>query len=311
MQQPVEGFSLRAVNAEDGALWQKLADAIRRGQYPTVTNQRQEYRFNLRYQGSSILQFTWADYRGGALREAQTSDQAKALIDDLKSADGMMLFCDMKALAAGDDRSNQIGRMTVLVTQALKELERPIAIAIVLTKTDLVTDFQPILLDRLQGLIAAVNASSTISGAMIPIACGHELRNVVMPLLFALHMTVKWQAESARTAADTQEALARSYEDKSRGVTGAINWISSKLDEELTPRQKANQARSQATEKLQEFNRIRDPAESLSYYVQKLPLIQSHLEVRDYVQLLMQTRRGILTQTLKVQDPFSMFDDSF
>jgi GTPase SAR1 family protein len=309
MQQSVEGFSLRAVNLEDHNRWKNLADRIRREEYPVSTDQRQEYSFHLRYQGRNIVEFAWADYRGGTLRETQESDRAKALLEDLKSADGIMLFCDSSALEAGDRRSNQIGRMITLTTQALKNLERPISLAIVLTKTDLVVDFQVTLLDSLSGLITAVNVSSNVVGAIIPIACGKELCNISMPLLFVLHTSVLWQAVLASATAETHQGLAKSYEARSRGFVGTVDWIISKVRDRPTFREMAAKERSEAAAKLREFDVIRDPAESLYYYVQKLPLIKTDLTLTNYVELLTQSRGGVLNHKLKPQDPFSMFDE--
>lgn len=309
MQQSVEGFSLRAVDLEDHNRWKNLSDGIRRGDYPVSTDQRQEYKFHLRYQGRNILEFAWADYRGGAIRETQESDQAKVLLEDLKSADGIMLFCDSSALVAGDQRSNQIGRMTTLTAQALKTLDRPISLAIVLTKTDLVADFQVNLLEPLNGLITAINVSTTVLGAVIPISCGRELCNVSMPLLFTLHATVLWQAILIHETAEAHQERAKSYEDQSRGVVGALDWIISRVSDQPTFREMAVKERSEAAAKKREFDIIRDPAESLYYYVQKLPLIKDDLALVDYVELITQSRGGILNHRLKQQDPFSMFDE--
>ncbi|NEP62334.1 MAG: hypothetical protein F6K31_36285 [Symploca sp. SIO2G7] len=309
MQQSVEGFSLRAADSEDHKRLKNLADGIRRGEYPVATDQRQAYKFYLRYQGRNILEFAWADYRGGALRETQESGQAQALLKDLKSTDGLMLFFDSNALAAKDHRSNQIRRMTTLTTQALKELERPISLAIVLTKTDLVSDFELTLLESLNGLIAAVNVSKTVLGAIIPISCGKELCNVSMPLMFALHAAVIWQAALASTTAEKHQNLAKSYEDRGRGVGGAINWIVSKVNEESTFREMAAKERLAAATKLREFDLIREPAESLYYYVRKLPLIKPDLSLNDYTDLLEKAREGLLKHQLKQQDPFLMFEE--
>lgn len=309
MQQSVEGFSLRAVDLEDHSRWRNLSDGIRRGDYPVSTDQRQEYKFHLRYQGRNILEFAWADYRGGTLRETQESDQAKALLEDLKSADGIMLFCDSSALVAEDQRTNQIGRMTALATQTLKSLERPISLAIVLTKTDLIVDFEVTLLNPLSGLIAAVNVSNTIVGAIIPISCGKELCNVAMPLLFTLHAAVLWRAELMRETAEAHKERAESYESQSRGVAGVWNWIASRASEQPTLREMAVKERSEALAKLREFDIIRDPAEALSYYVQKLPLIKPDLALNCYVELLAQVKGGILNHMVKQQDPFLMFDE--
>lgn len=308
MQQSVEGFRLKAVKLEDHKRWVEIADRIQQGDYPVATDQRQEYNFSLRYQGRNILEFTWADYRGGAIRETQDSEQAKALLEDLKTADGIMLFCDCHALLEGDTRSNQIGRMTALTSQALGELNRPMSLAIVLTKTDLVTNFQADLLKSLNGFITAVNASEFVLGALIPIACGKQLRNVSIPLLFVLYTTVVFQAAATYAAAESHEEQAKSYETLSKGFVGTFDWIVSKISKESTYKELADREREQALAKQRQFEDIREPAMSLHHYVQKLPLIQPELALTDYVQLLSNTSTGIREDSAQTLDPFSIFN---
>ena len=118
MQQSINDFCLKAVDSEDRQALLKLADDIQKGKYPLPTDQRSEYKFNLRYQGKDVFPFTWADYRGGAIIQKQDSEQAQLLLEDLKKTDGIMMFCDADALARGNIRSNQLGRMTTLISQA-------------------------------------------------------------------------------------------------------------------------------------------------------------------------------------------------
>ena len=290
MQQSVEGFRLRAVQFEDHKRWIALAERIRQGEYPAATDQRQEYNFYLRYEGRKILQFVWADYRGGAIRETQDSEQAKSLLQDLKTADGIMLFCDCHKLSQGDLRSNQIGRMTAL------------------TKNDLVTNFQENLLAPLAGLIAAINASEFVVGALIPVACSKELRNVSMPLLFVLHSAVVWEAMTAYSEAENHEQQAKSYEESSKGLMGTVNLILSKINDESSYREKAQKEREQAAAKQREFAEIQDPAWSLYQYVQKLPIFKPELTLSDYAQQLTQIREVTLKDSVKDLDPFSVFN---
>lgn len=308
MQQSIEGFRLRAVQSEDHKGWVALAERIRQGKYPAATDQRQEYDFYLRYEGRKILQFAWADYRGGAIRETQESEQAKSLLQDLKTADGVMLFCDCHALAQGDLRSNQIGRMTALTVQALQELNQPMSLVVILTKNDLVANFQENLLAPLAGLIAAVNASELILGSLIPIACGKELRNVSMPLLFVLHSAVVWQAITAYSEVEKHEEQAKIYEKSSQGLIGAVDWIVSKISDEPTYRAKARKEREEANAKQREFEEIQAPALSLYQYVQKLPMFKPELTLSDYIQQLTQIREGTLKDSVKDLDPFSVFN---
>ncbi|MEA5554030.1 hypothetical protein VB713_24120 [Anabaena cylindrica UHCC 0172] len=308
MQQSIEGFRLKAVKPEDHKRWVEMAEGIQQGEYPMPTDQRQEYNFYLRYEGRNILEFTWADYRGGAIRETQDTEQAKALLQDLKAADGIMLFCDCNALASGDIRSNQIGRMTALASQALLELDRPVSLAIILTKTDLIENFSAELLNSLNGLIMAINASEFVLGALIPIVCGTKLRNVSMPLLFALHTTVVFHAATSYAAAESYADRAKSYETLSKGLTGAVDWIVSKINNESTYKEMAAKEKKQAATKQREFKEIYEPAMSLYSYVQKLPLIKSDLALSDYARILSEGSSEVLKDSVKSLDPFSIFN---
>lgn len=310
MQQGIQGFSLRATGSENHTHFINLSKRISQGHFPTATDQRQEYKFGLRYQGMNVINFSWSDYRGGSIREYQESQQAKGLNEDLKTADGMMLFYDSKALLAGKHRENQIGRITALTNHALKELDHPISLAIVLTKTDLLVEFPTQLLESLNGIISSIEASSLIRGTIIPVACGSKLCNISMPLLFSLHAAVQLKATTAQKNVSSHQTLAELYDSKSRGVGGVANWVVSKFKDEATFHSKAREEREKATEQQREFDKIRSPAQALSHYVQKLPTIKSNLTPEDYIKKISQVKEGIIKKSLSPvkQDPFSIFD---
>ena len=308
MQQNVEGFRLKTANSKHHNHWLELAESIRAGKYPLPTDQRSEYEFSLRYQGRSILQFSWSDYRGGALRESQDSLQAQSLIQDLRAADGIMLFCDCDTLAKGNIRSNQIGRMTALTRYALENLNRPISLGIILTKVDLVADFTESLLANFKGLIGAINASELVIGAFIPIACGTQLCNVPMPLLFVLQASVLFQADSSYQAYKQHASQAELHEKNTQGLAGAMNWVFSQLSGEPTSREMASSEKNKATEKLQQYESLKGPAESLTQYIQKLPLIKPSLSLEQYTEALTSIKQGIITSSIDNLDPFSVFN---
>ena len=187
LQRQTQGFTLKATDSEDRKRLLELADDVLLGKYPPPTSQRSEYEFQLMHEGKEVISFIWSDYRGGALRETQDSDQARFLVQDLRRADGIMIFCDFDALSSKNTRKNQLGRMVALVSNALQKLEKSLSLAIVLTKCDLVDNFSAEMLEPFGGLVSAIEANESIQGAFIPVACGRKMVNVPIPLLFALH----------------------------------------------------------------------------------------------------------------------------
>jgi hypothetical protein len=288
---------------------------IRSGNYPPPTAHRDEYEFNLRYQGKDKLTFAWADYRGGALIEKQsTSDQASLLIEDLKQADGIMMFCDCDALAKGNQKAIQLGRMTNFVGRAVEGTDHPIALAIVLTKADLITKFEDSLLLPFKNLIDIVNASDWVLGALIPIACGIRPANIPMPLLFTLHAAVYFKVAVSAALIEEHFKSAQAWMEKSQGVEGLFRWVGDKWNGNPTDRQMAEYQMQKAIEQHQEFESIKEPAEKLIKYVQKLPHIEKGRSINNYTQELSEVHSGIKVAQKKSDlyssshiDPFDAF----
>ena len=94
LQNPINGFTLRAQSTQDHAQLMDLYHQIHYGTYPEATMQRGQYDFLLRYEGKTAYPFTWVDYRGGALRELRDSFETQQLMQELKEAEGIVMFCD-------------------------------------------------------------------------------------------------------------------------------------------------------------------------------------------------------------------------
>ena len=82
--------SIGAARDEDHRRLSGLAAAITEGRYPPPSDQRGSYEFQLRHAGRPVVDFTWQDYRGGAITERSTSTQAQELRKDLGEADAII-----------------------------------------------------------------------------------------------------------------------------------------------------------------------------------------------------------------------------
>jgi len=270
LQKGIEGFSLKAIDHSDHTRLLNLARAIQQGKYPVPTDQRREYNFYLQYQGKDIFPFCWADYRGGAIRETQDSEQARLLLQDLREADGVLMFCDCQALARRERRTNQIGRMISLMNNALQNLERPLALGVVLTKTDLVEEvegLEEIILEPFQGLFQAINANNMVASTIIPVACGTELLNVEIPVLFALIGGVNAQVARLSEEMDEHQKMAEYYESQTYGIRGFLREAWDELLGNTTYSEMAQNRYAQAHNKYKELQPIIEPVKALNKYL--------------------------------------------
>lgn len=312
MQQRVEGFHLKAGNPQDHPRLIELSKMIRSGTYPSATSHRDEYKFLLRYQGKDVLEFVWADYKGGAITEKkQSSEQAALLEKDLKEADGIMMFCDCDALARDNARGLQIGRMTAMVGRAIQDLDHPFALSIILTKTDLISRFEEPLIKPFSGLMGAINASEWVWGAFIPIACGIQSVNVPMPLLFTLHASVILQAAVAAKQTEQYYKLSMEWKERSQGLSGFIRMAGAVWNGNPTDYQLATCAMQKAAEAYQQYEAIKEPAETLVKYVGKLPAIRTEKHIGTYLDELSRIKSGISVNKASTNSFYKTSSDPF
>ncbi len=267
LQQSMEGFTLRATHKKDHNRLIKLARKIKQGRYPAPTDQRSEYHFYLQYHNKDIFPFTWADYRGGAIRETQKSEQARLLKKDLQQADGILMFCDCQALVERDLRRNQIGRMSTLITNGLNNLDRPLGLAVVLTKADLVDGLDEDDLKPLEGLAKAVEVSELIASMVIPVACGAETINVQIPPLFVLYISVYLQANHLAQEIEEHRKMAEYYERQTYGLGGFLQELWDTIQDNTTYREMAQQRLEKAAIKYKELEPFVEPVEALGKYL--------------------------------------------
>lgn len=220
LQEPVAGFTLHSHVRRDHRELMTRAANITKGHYPDGTTKRTEYWFDLRHDGTSVLTFSWADYRGGALTDAASASDTQQILADLREADAIQVFVDAAAVATGKRVRSQLGRITSLLAEALSGVTRPLPVAVVLTKYDLVPARQrnDKLLEPVRGLLGAVRQSETITGSVFRVAAGPQARDLERPVLFALRHGLT--AEHDRRAALVSER----HDEWHRLHTEAQTW---------------------------------------------------------------------------------------
>ena len=222
--EPIQGFSVRCRRKSDHRDLKGLYRELGSGHYPAATDQRSSYKLTLRFKGKGILPFTWVDYRGDSLRQRKDRDDAKRLIQDLRSADGLLAFFDCDALARGGPNPG-IGRMVYLLTRAFEELDNPVPFALVCTKADLVETLSDHHLRPIEGLIDVVRASDRIIGTLVPVACGAQPYQVEMPVLFLLHYGLLTSGHRGLGEMEASASRAREYRDRSGIIDDFFAWL--------------------------------------------------------------------------------------
>jgi energy-coupling factor transporter ATP-binding protein EcfA2 len=266
LQEGIDGFSLRAEDESVGNDLLTIAQAIARNQYPKPTDQRGEYRFKLRYEDKSFFEFTWIDYRGGVFKEGSASSQVQQLLEDLKKADGILVFCDGEALARGEKGDAEIGRMMSLIGQALARIDKPIPLAVILTKSDLVPRVNGHLPAPLLGLQEAVSASGTVSGTFIRVACGRRPANVEKPVLFVLQQGIQNRVSHLRGQVKGHEQRKRALESQANVFDDFFSWVFN----ERSYRDLAAEQAEEARKLLRKIEPLTLPAQALSEHLEGL-----------------------------------------
>lgn len=289
MQRPVEGFSLRTPKTADHLKWLSLVPSIDGDRYPPATEQRTSHDLILQYQRRDVLSLTWADYPGRTIPTEPADYATSALLPDLQTAEGILLFCDAAHLRS-DQNLNEIHHLTTLLTIARQTLTHPISLAIVLTKTDQVKLFNDDLFRALEPLIQVVNTNASILGAFIPVACGKQFINVPLPLYFAIYTAITLHASSLAQQAEAHRTQAMAWQERGQSRDSRLKWLRELwhlrdlLAQVPTDEAMAYTELSIAYQKYQELALVQAAALALKQQVAMLPLIKPKLSLKDYAQ---------------------------
>lgn len=267
LQAPINGFTLGTDDKENHERLIKLHSHINKGEYPDATDQRDRYDFYLKYNDKPIFEFRWTDYRGKAIRQFSDTPEARSLIDDIRDADAIIIFCDADAIRRGKSQTNEIGRITLLVTKAIDQGKRLLPIVIAYTKTDLVGSIDEKLRRPVTSLVTSIRSNNNLRGAFIPIACGRHPRNVELPLLFALHKGLTSYRDSLQAEADYHKSRRQKYIDQGNTFWGFVGDLFNSLIGEPTNEDMAVRERRSMEHKITQVNSVSAPAQELGKYL--------------------------------------------
>lgn len=228
LQSDVEGLSVRARDPGDHRRLISLARRVRSGAgYPEKTDTRDEYDLVLLHHGDEALDFTWVDYRGGALMEVFGSYETRQLHQDLLTSDGILAFFDATALERSRWRSREVGRMISLLSKALGEVDKATPVALTVTKADTAKNLSAAL-KKLAPLRQTISRSNKVHGAVIPTTCAaNDISGVHLPTLFCLNVGVASLSDNLRGEITAGTARSRQLRANSGLVNEIYSWLTS------------------------------------------------------------------------------------
>ena len=182
------------------------------GVWPDGTQGTSVYDFTVMFKSRPIMEFSWCDYRGGAIKERSTQQDVAELHKRIYDS-GCLIVCigadTIKAILSGDNRKGRdLARLNTLITYYAKNAQRRIPIIFALTKADLYTvQDQKQLLGVIRSYFSALYENN--SGwlfAIVPVSLGqfdsscdgnnkiHGVvapKNIHIPVMFFLHSILK------------------------------------------------------------------------------------------------------------------------
>ena len=182
------------------------------GVWPNGTQGTSFYDFTVMFKSQPIMEFSWCDYRGAAIKERSTQSDVAELDKRIYDSECLIICIGadtIKAILSGDNRKGtDLVRLNKLITYYAKNTQRRIPIIFALTKADLYTaEEQPKLLGIIRSYFSALyekgagwlfavvpvtlgkfepscNGDSNIQGEVAP-------KNIHIPVMFFLHSILK------------------------------------------------------------------------------------------------------------------------
>jgi len=181
------------------------------GEWPqgnTVTN---NYDFTVMFKSNPLMEFSWSDYRGGAILERSTEKDVKDLQERIHGSECLIVCIGADAIkdiiSGGSSRIREMRRLNSLIMQYAKENKRRIPIIFALTKADLYTVEDQ---KKLLGIIKTYFSSLYVEGAhwlhaIVPVTLGKidnswedtkihgtiAPKNIHIPVMFFLQSILK------------------------------------------------------------------------------------------------------------------------
>lgn len=185
------------------------------GVWPDGNNTTLDYEFSVLFKSKPIMEFSWCDYRGGAILERSSVSDVADLHKRIHDS-GCLIICigadTIKSILVGDDgKDRELVRLNNLLTRYTALQNRRVPIIFALTKADLYSlDEQK----QLLGVIRQYFSALYVQGAgwlhaIVPVSLGTfnsqfsegkhidgviAPKNIHVPVMFFLHSILKERA---------------------------------------------------------------------------------------------------------------------
>lgn len=182
------------------------------GVWPNGTLQTSFYDFTVLFKSRPIMEFSWCDYRGGAITERSTQKDVDELHKRIFNSECLIVCIGadtIKGILSGDNRKGrELVRLNSLILRFAMTKQRRIPIIFTLTKADLYTpQDQKLLLGVIKEYFKALyEQGSGWIFAVVPVTLGqfeesnmgnnniHGIvapKNIHIPVMFFLHSILK------------------------------------------------------------------------------------------------------------------------
>lgn len=270
----VNGFKISSPDKAVTTELDSMFEDLRKGDYPLATQKRSIYSFDLFYNNRVVHKFEWKDFYGGVIDESAT-ESSQVLKEDMKSSSGLMLFFDSEKLY-NNSIDTKVRRIIHLISQNFRSIEKPFFISIVLTKFDLLSDYQKNDSEKwlapLTPFLNAVNNSDYINAMIVPTSCTSKgLCNVDIPILFLLHGTMSSYCMLKYEELTNEIKTLKEYDENSGIVDDVISFIFSAP----TYREMAKNKALELEPQIDFYNQVLDSLKSLHSYLEGIDLMES------------------------------------
>lgn len=276
----VNGFRIESPDKATMSEFNSMYDDLKNGDYPLATQKRSCYSFDLYYKGTVVHKFEWKDFYGGIINETVT-ENSSILKDDMLSSSGMMIFFDAEKLY-NNSIDTKVRRIIHLISQNFRSIEKPYFITIVVTKFDLLSDFQRNDTEKwlypLNPFLNAINSSEYINVQIIPTSstsCGFV--NVEIPILYLLHGTMyyycKWKSEELEKGIQTF----KEYDSNAGFLDDVISTVFGAPTYRELAQQKANELNPQ----IDFYNQVLNSLKSLESYFENIDLMENFKKIKN------------------------------
>lgn len=269
----VNGFKIKAPNQVVKAELDSMFTDLRNGEYPLATQKRSVYSFDLMYNDSMVHKFEWKDFNGGIIDE-RPNDATRIMKEDMQKSSGLMLFFDAEKLYYNSVDTN-VRRILHIISQNLRSIEKPFFISIIITKFDILSDFQKSeeekILSPLILFLNAIKGSDYIHSVLIPISCTAQgMINVEIPILYMLQGTMTIYCSNKYQELTEEIRTCEHYVEKS----GFWNDIKSWLDDVPTYREMAEEKSRNLQPQIDFYNNVLNALNSLEEYLEGINIME-------------------------------------